>query len=455
MLSTNLKDWSEVHVFYNNWNSHLTSNKSRVSDMEMAWKEFVLEKTPNGHLFTQNNFFDQLHNDEIYIAHVTPNLHNITKDNLIYPSGGCLVGSVYCVPVSKVDKGFRLHNLGSFIYKKEVPKISGVTPKILLIKIELPDNCKNRLIGIDYLRLGSIHFNLFKELEYLLSSEERYILEKTCEKKTQELLPLLIMTQNKILEQKVDKNCFFEQFYKQIPNNPILAYIFFEIFCEFTALFQKSEESEKWKANGEIFTWYFKNSVFTLADNSYFNLRTFQPKIEQIFKYLSGLGCLDGVDYSKVEEYFFNRISYILFTKLWNNDNPIGDWRKLLLTFDNLTENFRPLLGHIIHRELRNFGRYPDFYFYFDQMKALEIWNYWNHSNILIPFNGIMPKGEIGINPAFPELKFEIFETEILTDDSSEIFVIPKNKIRIEFVPKLVDLKFTTLRNRQHEKNES
>lgn len=451
MLSTNLKDWSEVHVYYNAWLNHLTSNDDLMAGLEISWKEFILEKTPNGNLFIQNKLFGQLQENEIYLAHLTPNLHNILKNNLVYPSGGCLVGSIYCTPITKIKKGFRLHNLGSFIYNKEVPKIAGVTPEVLFIKIKLPEHCRNRLIGIDYLRLGKIHFDLFKELEYLLSDEERYKLEKNCVSRTQELLPLLILTQNKIFNQKVETDLFFKLYFSNINKNPILAYILFEVFCEFVILYQKSNLSEKWKEMGEIYSWHFKNSVFDLADNSYFNLRTFQPKIKEIFKYLVNQKCIDKVDYNEIEKFFFDRITLLLYTRLWNHNLVVKDWRKIALTFNGLEECFKPLLGHIIHRELRSFGRYPNFYYYFDQLKALEIWNYWNHTNIVIPFNGIAPKGEIGINPAFPNLDFEVFQTKIYKENIDEIFISPVNKINVQLTPRLIDLKFTTLRNKYHE----
>jgi len=455
MLSTNLRDWLRVHVFYNTRESSDIKN-DLISELETSWKEFVFKKTPNGKLFIQNKFFEQLQEDEIYLAHLTPNLHNILQDNLIYPSGGCLVGSIYCTPVTKTSKGLRLHNLGSFIYNKEVPKIYGVNPQILLIKIKLPERCRNRLIGIDYLRLGSIHFGLFKELEYLLSGKERYVLEKICVIKTQELLPLLIMVQNKLHGKKVKPRLFFELYFNQIKNNPILAYILFEVFCEFTGLYQKTKQSEKWKEEGEIYSWYFKDSVFSLADNSCFNLRAFQPNIKDIYKYLNKLKCINKISYENVEQYFFNRLSFLLYARLWNYNNIVNDWQKPILTFDNLSKYFRPLLGHTIHRELRNFGRYPNFYYYFDQLKALKVWNYWNHNNIVVPFNGVMPKGETGINPAFPDLEFEVFKTCVHKVNEDEIFLTPKTRIEIQLVPRLIDLKFTTLRNKYYdEKNKN
>ena len=112
-----------------------------------------------------------------------------------------------------------------------------------------------------------------------------------------------------------------------------------------------------------------------------------------------------------------------------------------------------PLVGHLVHRELRNFGRFPDFYFYFDQFKALQIWNYWNHMGITIPFNGFFPKGEVGINPAYPNLKYHIYRAEISRENSSFMYVTKGEELEINIVPRLVHLRFATMRKR--EKNSS
>ena len=452
MFPTNLEGWPEAHVFYNSWSSHLTTKKDLKSRLEMSWKEFILNETPNGELFLENELFNQLQNGELFLIHLTPNMHNILKDNLIYPSGGCLVGSIYCVPVTKTEKGFRVHNLGSFIYHKEIPTITKTKPHILFIKTKLPEHSRNRLIGVDYLRLGEIHFDLYKELEYLLSSKERFALEKACVAKIQELIPLLILVQNKFMDNKrVDINQFFKLFYKHINNNAILSYILFEAFCEFTSLYQNSSKANSWKKKGEVYTWYFKEGVFELGNKAHFDLTSFQPKIDEIYKYLKNKKAIKSLNYKQVEQFFFEKITLLLFTRLWSGDMVVKDWRKIALNFNSLVEYFKPLIGHTIHRELRNFGRYPNFYYYFDQLKALTVWNYWNHSNIAIPFNGIIPKGEIGINPAFPDLNLEFFETDVHAENNDELYVSPKNKINVDFVPRLIDLKFTTLRSKNNE----
>lgn len=173
-----------------------------------------------------------------------------------------------------------------------------------------------------------------------------------------------------------------------------------------------------------------------------------------IYVYIKKIKCIPRANYKKMEQYFFDRIVFLMYSRLFDYNYVIEDWRNIILNLDNLSKHFKPLLGHIIHRELRNFGRYPSFYFYFDQLKALEIWNYWNHTNIAIPFNGIIPKGEIGINPALPDLNFEVYNTEVNQVSKDTIYLNPKKKLDLLYLPRLVDLKFITLRNKNYENQE-
>ena len=50
------------------------------------------------------------------------------------------------------------------------------------------------------------------------------------------------------------------------------------------------------------------------------------------------------------------------------------------------------------------------------------MWNYWNQMNIAIPFNGVIPKGEIGVNPGYANLKYRIYQGKI-TDNNGLILL--------------------------------
>ncbi len=118
------------------------------------------------------------------------------------------------------------------------------------------------------------------------------------------------------------------------------------------------------------------------------------------------------MDAAHARSYLRDRISYLVAARLFTPGQVPDAWHHTRWEFDGLAAHLGPLLGHLIHRELRTFGRYPDFYFYFDQHKALQAWNYWNHMDIFAPFNGTMPKGEVGINPAYPDLEYRVWRAE-------------------------------------------
>jgi hypothetical protein len=90
----------------------------------------------------------------------------------------------------------------------------------------------------------------------------------------------------------------------------------------------------------------------------------------------------------------------------------------------------------------RRFKRYSDLYFFFDQQKAVHAWNHWNHMGNSLPFNGTMPKGEIGINPAYPNLDYRVWRAE-LADDG---LLHPVEEVPLRLTPRLVETHDTTMR---------
>ena len=217
-------------------------------------------------------------------------------------------------------------------------------------------------------------------------------------------------------------------------------------------LFQDNASSVLYKKMGEFFSPSYKNIVPDLSPQlaQNFSLRQFHPKIEEVIDYLDKNLIFKNFDKGNFIDYVIKRLCFLTNARLFDNKACLTDWNKIQCNFDCLAGYMAPLLGHLIHRELRTFKRYPYFYFYFDQYKALQIWNYWNHMDIVIPFNGIMPKGEVGINPAYTNLDYEIFTSRIY-DKNGCAYLEPKERTKINIVPKLVDLKFTSMRNKDHQ----
>lgn len=66
---------------------------------------------------------------------------------------------------------------------------------------------------------------------------------------------------------------------------------------------------------------------------------------------------------------------------------------------------------------------------------------------IIMPFNGTFPKGEIGINPAFPDLDYKIYQGKT-TIEGVTTYIEPEKQLDITLEPKLVDIRNTVMRNK-------
>lgn len=453
-----LTDWADAHVFYGMYEHNIGNKSAKSVSDEYKWRHELLNETHNGSLLLDNTFFNDLKGkDTFYLAHVTPNLHNIQENHILYPSAGCLVGSVYCTPLTKQNGKLRMHNLGDFVFDKEAPLFAKFAEnklhkphELIVFEVDLPETSKNNLVGIDYLRLGEIHFNTYKSLEYLLSPEERHKLQELCISRIRRSFNYLCAS-NQIThsKDKMDDIKLLKLFIDAIDSLPILGYFYFETVTEYIMLFQDNDKSEEYKQLGEFYSPTYKELVFYLCPHlsKNFSLREFKPTLDEVANYIKDRKIIKDFDKEHMLSYLARRLAFLTDSRLFSEDRSLINWERLRWNFEELTEIFKPLLGHLIHRELRTFGRYPYFYFYFDQHKALEVWNYWNHMNIAIPFNGIIPKGEIGINPAHPSLSYKTYSTKTSRDKNGYLYIDLKKELELDIVPKLVDPKFTSMRN--------
>ncbi|MEK7163046.1 MAG: hypothetical protein AAB696_02030 [Patescibacteria group bacterium] len=453
MKQDQFNKWNSAHVFYGD-NICVPNNSKKIIADDLLWREKAISESKNGKLLIENSFFKTLKNDKkIYLAHITPKLKNIIKDNNIQPSGGCLVGSIYCTQLFNENKKLRMHNLGKYILEEEAPRILNGDKfllEILVIEIDLQKKIKNNLKGIDYLRLGEIHFDIYKQLEYLLSHKERNSIEKICEDRIKKSLKYLnICNELYFKNKKVDSKKFLNLFIDTIEYLPILGYLYFEVIGEYIMLYQDNDQSLKYKELGEFYSPTYKNLISSQYPKLSvdFSLRQFRPSLEFLINYFKKNNIFRELDIDHFISYISNRIIFLTNARFFSNKIEIIDFNKIELNFNSLSHYVSPLLGHLIHRELRSFGRYPSFYFYFDQYKALEVWNYWNYMNIAVPFNGIIPKGEIGINPAYTDLKYRVYTCKVKKKLENTYLEI-KKEIKINIVPELINLKFAFMRSK-------
>jgi len=455
-----IPQWANAHVFYNMYLHKSTQNDSKIESDEYLWRQKIVTEAPNGRLITQNSFFENLkQSNKIYLAHSTYNLNEILKNGKIFSSGGCLAGSIYCTPLLVESTKLRMHNLGAYVLETEAPMLAGQRekrPEILIFEIETNQNAHHNLIGIDYLRMGEVHYSIYKQLEYLLSYEERNELHKKIMSNMKHSLDYLsLCNESPKPDESLDPDYFLNIFVGNIQFLPILGYLYFETVSEYLMLFQDNDEAKKYSEVGEFYNPTYKKLMYALEPRlkQNFKLSGFQPSINELIKYLEDKKIFTKFNYAHFKDWLAKRLLYLSNARLFdkNKQNNV-EWRKFHWDFDNLTKFAKPLLGHLIHRELRNFGRYPSFYFYFDQTKALQVWNYWNHMDIEIPFNGVIPKGEIGINPALPNLTYKIFLGKQIRNKSGFRYLEQTKELKISIEPKLVDLRYSCMHCNNGEK---
>jgi SAM-dependent methyltransferase len=442
--------WADVHSRFDNLHDEPSLNEDRLKNLTERWSHRLLQ-APNGELWTHNSMFKSLMSEKkLYLLHVTHALEEIREHGMIYPSGGCLVGSIYCTPLTRCSDGFRMHNLGEYILTKEAPafvKRSGVQtskPTPLIIEIDIPDNGNRGLSGIDYLRLGNVHLGIYQGLKYLLSTDERSKLEESVVLGIRNAYPFLNMCSALLHGNatKEDPEKFILRLNEAIFQIPILGYLYFEALAEYLMLYSKTERTLQLRINGELNNLLYKEMLCSIFPAGKFDLSQFQllPKNMGILEKID-----PTIDAQHIMPHLMDRVTYLVGSRLFSTALRPQSLHTTHWEFDHLCNiGLAPMIGHLIHRQLRSFGRYPDFYFYFDQLKALGAWNYWNHMGIVAPFNGTIPKGEIGVNPAYPSLKYKIYHAEM----NERGILYSTGKMNLTIAKKLVDIKYTLMRNK-------
>lgn len=454
MMSENklIEKWSRAHSSFNKVENVLSSNKSRNGGLyEIAFQK-ALHNSPNGQLYYHSAFLKDLaNNKKLFLGHITFQLDEIIKSKHLYSSGGCLIGSMYCFPFSKTGASeYRFHNLGEYILCEEAAGRNKKAPDVILFEINLSAQSHGNLLGVNYLKLGEIHYDLFSDLEYLLSSRELFELKRIIEKNIVQSLPFFRLCYEAWLGQTpVMSEIFFQTLNETIPRIPVLGYMYFECIAEYLMLYSDSVDAQKWLRYKEIYNTPYKRLTYGLYPEykKSFRLSDFNPSLKDLYTHISKEKHFLNFNNAHFSEYIVKRMICQVNQFLVSEGGQEKIVANKTWSLERMSEFCKPLIGHMIHRELRSFGRYPDFYFYYDQLKALQAWNYWNHMGVAIPFNGVFPKGEVGINPANPELAFRSFRCKIKSKDGF-LFAEPAEELQIRLVPRLVDLKYTLMRNK-------
>jgi len=444
VLDDDVSAWSAVHIDYGNELSPPFSPRGSQSKIFEVLAKYNLDAS----LLNRNKFTDELMKPgPTYLVHFSDNIDDVIESGRIFSSSGCLVGSIYSTLAFRADEGLVLSDLGEYIANFEIPlsrkaKLRGALKpeKCILIKVENTPQVK--VLGLDYLSLGEIHYKIFKKLSYLLSRQEFATIEEDVIRSSSYACSQLKAVQ--LYENSdISSSDLVDTISKQTKKVYLLGYIFFEGLSLFLCLSSKDRESTIARSNGEIPNRCYKQLIFNSRRILYnqFDLTELNYSVSELEDLVFRLNDnLDARIPSAVLIDFLADYFCVAFRKYL-----AGDDFEEVTSLRYIQESQVKFAGHTIHRLLRNMNRSSDFYYYFEQTKALEIWNFWNMSNVLLPFNGLLPKGEIGINPAFPQKNESVYSAELIYGKGSTI-VRPIERVDCGVAPRLVDLKYTFMR---------
>ncbi|EKD70090.1 MAG: hypothetical protein ACD_46C00643G0002 [uncultured bacterium] len=219
----------------------------------------------------------------------------------------------------------------------------------------------------------------------------------------------------------------------------------FEIVSEFIALYQIDGRSDCLKDRKEVNVANFKEMIFKTVPNliKKFDLGDFTPDLHKLKDYFRKA----DLDFEKFKDYSVDAVDFYIKNYLFNGRHNDAFFRNNfdIHDYENICPHF---MGHILHRIIRKLNRYPDFHVNFDTFKAIKIWNYWNKNSILFPYNSIIPKGEIGINPAFPELEYKVYSTNVISESFGDVCVVKDKEINVKITPQLIEIKKLLMRKK-------
>lgn len=408
------------------------------------------DSAPFGDLVKRNSFIELLRSSEtVRLLHITTNLAEVKRQKRLFASTGCLVGSIYCAPLFPGPRGLRAHNLGGYIYEHEAQralrskKLDSRTVSPLIIEVKLPAHTPQGIVGVNYLRLGAVHMQMFNKLAARLPKHSRTQLEQLICQQIHHVMPFLkICHQISAQGKSYDPGRFFETLSQTVPHFPMLGYIYFEAITEYIMLFSSDKQSQRLAAQGEINCWGHKEFIFRAQPSLLhsFNLGNFRPNLADIQNVLRQLASekITNVDASALATYTMHRVSSLVCDCLLNDTDHLFCSHTAHYEFDQFTVAAPQLVGNAIDRNIRVTKDLASFCYEFDTYRARQIWHHWERTNLILPFNGLLPKGEVGINPAHSQLEYKIYDARPVYI-SDELYIEPTNALDIKIVPELIN----------------
>lgn len=425
-------EWDDAHTDYTN--DAVRPGPVGLAQSVAEWRTRLERDTPNGWLLRDNTMTHTLASGRrIHLMHTTVALEAIRASGRLYGSTGCLVAALYCAPLTTQPAGLRPHNLGSYLLEAK----SHTRTLVFEIDPGAPTPPK----GVDYLRLGRIHLRNYLNYRSFLSPAEEIQLRRAALDRVRATAPFLDTLLANAAGRTTPEAAFLDQLAQAVPRFPFLGYVYFEVLSEYLMLHSTSAQTKDCAQAGELNNRLYKRLAFAAVPgmDKLFDLGRFHPAHNRL---LQLIGRIEPGLETRVAQYARDRMSHLFATITLDAAQDVSAVTFQGADFDTLAACSPSLLGQAVFREMRIIERYPQLYLALEEAKALEAWDYWNAEGIATPFNGFLPKGEIGINPAYPRSTCTVWVAETCERG----LLHPIEQLDAVFVPRLAELGMTAMR---------
>ncbi|ORT58155.1 hypothetical protein [Streptomyces sp. CB03238] len=385
-------EWDHAHTDYTM--PVQRRSPASLAESESDWRHYLESSTPNGWLLRNNAMTDALVSGQpMYLLHVTRAIDAIRVSRQLHVSAGCLVGALYCSPLARQREGLRPHNLGAYLMRTK----PSATPMILEVAPDAPIRPK----GVDYLHLGTIHLRTYLRYRSFLTPAENDHLGRAVQAGLRSAAPFLDVALRNAAGHVTAAPEFIDQLAAAVSAVPFLGYLYFEVLSEYLLLHSTTPETRSHAQAGELNNWLYKRLAFAAVEgmDKLFDLARFSPRHHRLVQLIEGI---EPALAPGAAEYVRRRLSHLFAMTTLHPSQDAASVTFQGADLGTIQKAAPGLIGQMIFREIRYMARYQHLYHYFEKAKALEAWDYWNSEGIPAPFNAVIPKGEIGINPAYP-----------------------------------------------------
>ncbi|MFE2326878.1 hypothetical protein ACFXD5_23640 [Streptomyces sp. NPDC059385] len=416
-------EWEHAHTDYTVPAQRQTP--ASLAESEGDWRHHLEHSTPNGWLIRHSAMTEALLSGKrLYLLHTTKDIDAIRTSRQLHVSTGCLVGALYCSPLTSERQGLRPHNLGAYLMETK----PSTQPLIFEITPDAPIQPK----GIDYLHLGAIHLRTYQRYQSYLTPAENEQLDRAVLAGLRTAAAFLDTALANAVGHTTPAPAFIDQLADAVTAVPFLGYLYFEVLSEYLMLHSATPETKTYAQAGELNNRLYKRLAFAAVDSMgrLFDLARFNPRHHRLVQLIEGI---EPTLCPGAAEYVRRRLSNLLARTALHPSQDAASVTFQGADLGTLQKAAPGLIGQMVFREIRYMDRYRHLYHCFEKSKALEAWDYWNREGIPTPFNGILPKGEIGINPVYPRASVRAWAAE--KDEKGHLH--PTQEVLADFTPHL------------------